>query len=413
MEHLEQMITELTSTVNVIQVDVQALQGKKTSIPSLETNIANCQDQQKSDSIKIKLLSVIVIRQETQIEKLISQVELLQKENKKSNFFIEGILETEKEETHEGRIEVIKDFLKNQMEIEETITVKQAYRIGHKDPRVFKVVLANNDDKNVIFSNLLNLKGKKNTRKKLFFVNDDLTAKEKELKDYYRDLCKENEDKDENQKLQNKLCKGKLFTNNKIIIPQIAVPKARDILTLDDQELENLHGFRTHEAGEHQEDNSDFYCYCSKAKNVNEVEAGLTKMKIKFGNATHIAAAYRFEDANGPFNQGYIDDGEEGAGRAILKVLQSKESENMATYIARYYGNKHLGSCHFKIYSSLAKQAAQSFKIRLDKLSHANRLRCSGSQLSQLSQLSDMMQDNNDDAATPNLHQETDENPVP
>ena len=58
-------------------------------------------------------------------------------------------------------------------------------------------------------------------------------------------------------------------------------------------------------------------------------------MKIGFGDATHIVAAYRLSDVKGPFRQGFIDDNEYGAAWRALAELKKMDAENIAVYIIR------------------------------------------------------------------------------
>ena len=86
---------------------------------------------------------------------------------------------------------------------------------------VIKVVLENPDDKQLIFEKISNLKGKKNARKRPYFVNDNQTEKDNKIRSYYCDLMKQNADRDEDNKMQIKLCKGRILVNNKLLVPQI------------------------------------------------------------------------------------------------------------------------------------------------------------------------------------------------
>ena len=63
---------------------------------------------------------------------------------------------------------------------------------------------------------------------------------------------------------------------------------------------------------------TEFLCYFVRVASVDDVHQGLAKMKIKHGDATHIATAYRFENPIGPYNQEYL---EPGAGRRMLAVM--------------------------------------------------------------------------------------------
>ena len=65
---------------------------------------------------------------------------------------------------------------------------------------------------------------------------------------------------------------------------------------------------RVYKSGEHEEDNSEFLYYFQRVTSVDDVHQGLAKMKIKHGDATHVATAYRLENPVGPYNQEYLDD---------------------------------------------------------------------------------------------------------
>ena len=318
------------------------------------------QSVQQNESFRVKLLTAIVIRQDQKISELSNQVEQLRKEQKKPNMFIDGLVEKDSEIDASAHIAMVKSFFTKEMEIEETINIHQAYRVGSKNPRSMKIILQDPDDKKIIFSNISNLKGKKNVRQKLNFVYEDKISKEKEQRDYYRDLRRENEEKSTDERAQIRLKKGRIYIDNKVVTTDILVPTARDILTLDDSEIEEIHETKIHEAGTHQEDESEFYCYYKKVSSTAEIETGLAKMKIKYGDAMHIAVAYKLSKA-GLRGQGYVDDGEEGAGRAMLKELNSKNLEGLAVYTARYYGSKHLSKRRFEIYSKLAKKSCSRF----------------------------------------------------
>ena len=395
MESLQNMITDLTTMVNSIKTDITDLKASKSKVSQLESDIENekilrgeLQDKSESESMKIKPLSAIVIRQDQRIEHLESQLEMLIKESKRASFFIDGILEKGEDESLEVRKELIASFFKEQMKLEDMVPIKQVFRIGKKNPRVMKVILENSDDKPKIFSNISNLKGKRNARKKLYFINNDLTDNEKETREYYRDLIKENQDRDDEDKMVIKLRKGKISVNNKLVKKQVETPNARDILTLNDQEIDTLKNVKTQEVGNHNEKDSEFFCHFMRVSDTEDVEAGYTKMKVKYGDATHIVHAYRLVNAKGPFGQGYHDDGEQGAGRATLSVLQEKRIDNLAIFTVRYFGQRKLGPQRFEIYKSLAQKAVKKYRVKMEKLDRANRLQRSGSQLLQLSALS-------------------------
>ena len=105
-----------------------------------------------------------------------------------------------------------------------------------------------------------------------------------------------------------------------------------------------------------------------------DIEQGLAKMKIRYGDATHTTFAYRMEDADGPFGQSYFHDEEEGAGRATLNILKDREVNKIVVFIVRYYSGKNMGRRRFEIYTNLAKKAVTMFKTKLDRLSRRSEM---------------------------------------
>ena len=78
------------------------------------------------------------------------------------------------------------------------------------------VTLESSEHKELIFSNVAKLKGKSNARKKLFFIKNDMTEEDKELRSYFRELCTEDTDREDHDKIHVSLRKGKLFANNQL-----------------------------------------------------------------------------------------------------------------------------------------------------------------------------------------------------
>ena len=389
---LARMIQALTTDVRELKNDVAGIKTSKSSYDSLQTQIQDekikrerVEQQFNSDSYKLKMLTAIVIRQDQRIESLTKELNMVKRSQRKANIYIGGLLESDAEETQYQRIELVKTFLKTQVEISQEIKILQAFRQGQGNPRNMCVVLANPDDKYLILTNSSTLKGKTNARKKLFRVSEDLIEEDKELRSYMLDLRRENKSREDEDKLKINIRKGKLFVNNECVKPKVEIPSAADMLTMDFNEINAIEDMCLHQAKSHEEGESEFMGFYQRVKSEAEVQKGYAKMKLRYGDATHVVAAYKLQDAIGPYKQAYIDDGEPGAGRAVLKELKSADCENVAVYVIRYFGGQNLGSRRFEVYADIAKDAIKRIKNKLERLERANRLRRSNSQLSQLS----------------------------
>ena len=233
---------------------------------------------------------------------------------------------------------------------------------------------------------------------------------EREVRKYAMELRKENSDREEGDRLKISIRKRKLFVNNEFVKPKVEIPTAADILTMDQKEINELKDTKVYEGKMHEEAGSEFGVYFQRVKTEDDVQKGYAKMKLKFGDATHIVTAYKLENAVGPYKQAYIDDGEAGAGRVVLNKLKQSETENLAIFVTRYYGGMHMGKRRFEIYAMLAREAIKQFKQKMEKLDRANRMKRSNSQLSQLSSLSQEDQGVNADLEAGEFKDHTDEN---
>lgn len=104
-------------------------------------------------------------------------------------------------------------------------------------------------------------------------------------------------------------------------------------------------------------DGSEFISYAAKVTTIEEVRIAYRKLRVKYADANHIMSAFRLNPPNGPYNQEANDDGEHAGGRTILNVLQESQSTNVAVFIIRFYGGRHLGATRFEIIRSLSQAA--------------------------------------------------------
>ena len=119
------------------------------------------------------------------------------------------------------------------------------------------------------------------------------------------------------------------------------------------------------------------------------MQKGLYKMRIKYADATHVSVGYRLDSSSGPFNQGYFDDGETGAGRAILQSVKDRAMSGVAVFIVRYYGGVSLGKRRFEITTMLtiAALSALQYKTLHRRASRSERVLTQDSVASSISSL--------------------------
>ena len=231
------------------------------------------------------------------------------------------------------------------MELKDEIPIRKVHRIGKESlgDRPMLVKLNDVNDKAKIFKSVSKLKGKQNVKRKLFSVDNDMDPEQAEVKTYYRQLVKENQQLEQHDQLEIKFHQGQVVANNEKIKPQLFALTAARILTTTDTEQQDIRATKLYKGEEFTEKGSDYISYTQKVKTVKDVQKGLYKMKFKYADATHISCAYRLDNAKGPFRQEYMDDEEPGAGRTILQAIKDRGLTGVAVFIIRYYGGIKLG----------------------------------------------------------------------
>lgn len=137
----------------------------------------------------------------------------------------------------------------------------------------------------------------------------------------------------------------------------IQVPSIKNIVRPSEALYEKVEDIDIIKGAEDTQANSKFASFVVAVKDFDEINAAYLKVKMKYADATHISCAYRLPGANTPINQDYVDDGEIGCGRTILKAIKDQGLMNVAVFIMRYYGGIHLGPKRFEIFCSLANDA--------------------------------------------------------
>ena len=411
------MFNKLNSTLTVIQQELRSIQSLKSDLinftpdwkEATDRGIKLLEDKVEYQDLQIKMLKNVVIRQDQTIQTLQERQNSARMRELKPNIVIHGLDQTVIEEDRDKLFEVIKSFFVEKMGITTTeIPIVDAYRFGKATPKAIVAKLKFPGDKAIIYAHSKNLKGKLNSKKKGYFVKDDSTEEQDGIRREYRDLVKENEDQPEEKQLTSiKIHKGKLYVNNSIVRKKVVPPTTADILRMDQEQLESVRTFKLIKGPEHTENESEFRSYVFKAKTVQDVEKAYTKMRVKYGDATHISCGYRLENAFGPFRQEAMDDGDAGIGREILQMIKKKDQEQIGVFVVRHYGGVHLGNRRFEIVQALAKGAIQTLLKQKSKKRQMQRADSQSSIHSIESTLS--LQGYNEQYATPTEGAQTEE----
>ncbi|XP_056009389.1 uncharacterized protein LOC130051465 [Ostrea edulis] len=147
------------------------------------------------------------------------------------------------------------------------------------------------------------------------------------------------------ENVQTRLIGDKLvFPNGTVYKDKVSTPTAEEILQLDQKEREKIEEMESGRSNTHSEGRNQFSAAAVEADTYANVRNFYKKISMDpvYGKANHNILIYRFKDNNGILHEGYCDDGEFGAGRKMLKLLQDQNIVNVSVVISRMVG-RHLG----------------------------------------------------------------------
>lgn len=365
----KQKYYDLEKRVAKMQKEMQVLKDK---VKKEDSEVrAHCQYFYKSDNTvkteikelkeRIQMLSNVVIRLDEKFQDTSAKLVDMQARSMRKNLIISGLQEP-KNETPEQLREAIKDFIYNKLRVDSSqeIPLKICHRLNYVDGAEYRPVvikLAVYDHKFVLLSHGPNLKGQKNNKNRFYYLNEQLPDQLSEDRRYAQMWMKENKTRPTSDQLTMKVSKNRLRVNNEPYHKKVKPPSAAEILRLDQQELIATNQAPTVYGDSKQVENSEFISYAVKVSSAEEVRVAYRKLRVRYADAHHIMSAFRLDPPNGPYNQEANDDGEYGGGRAILSVLQDNDVLNVAVFVVRFFGGKHIGAARFDAIKKLTNTA--------------------------------------------------------
>ena len=128
--------------------------------------------------------------------------------------------------------EEIKNFFKNQLELQEEIEVQSAHKMGKAKYAPIWFKLSDPNDAAKIYKNISKLKDKENANKKKYKLREFTSDEMKELKIRQQDIVMENGRLPESHKVETTYRKGELYINEDKYCKEGLVPKVKDTLLM-------------------------------------------------------------------------------------------------------------------------------------------------------------------------------------
>lgn len=153
---------------------------------------------------------------------------------------------------------------------------------------------------------------------------------------------------------------GNLIVNGQLHHEMLQVPKVSDLLSNQSSttHLPKLFvGETLYEGG------SSFTSAVAKATNIQEVRAAYhsyLRGPGKLAMAHNIAVYRLYSPHTARTEEGWVDDGEHGAGKRICEVLHKKNLTNMVVFLTRGTSGNHLGPKRFKLMEAAVESALKN-----------------------------------------------------
>lgn len=360
MQKLQQSVdgaSKKVSTQEILSSNTShRIQDLHEQMSKNEETIDDMDKELQETKFQLQVVSNVVIRQDQQINFLKQKISEMQQREMAANIIISGIPESKQEKP----LILFNTFVQKGLELQELIPANRAFRIGSGPNRPLLVELRNPENKGKLFANATNLKGKRNSKGGSYFISDHLPEDQNEKRRHVNELISENKKKPVSHRLDMSVTKGKLSINEEPYVKQVTAPTARDLLEPPEDLYDKADELDIVRGNSEEQGKSKFISYAVAVHDHMDVKAALLKIRLKYADATHVACAFRLPGANTPINQDYVDDGEYGCGRTMLKVLREEKYMNMAVFLVRFYGGQHLGVGRFDIFRKLARSAVSS-----------------------------------------------------
>ncbi|XP_078318203.1 uncharacterized protein LOC111113877 [Crassostrea virginica] len=275
----------------------------------------------------------VVINLDRRVSQQESEITDLKGRSMRDNILIHGLEEEENEDLSKRVPMLIKEHL--QLDDVGFIRIhRNGPRFqGSTRPRSITGKLKNPSDKNRVLNAIRQKRETSRQSDMPFFITPQTPLQVNETKKKLQEMnTKYREENVKTKIIGNKL----VFPNGNVYRDRVQPPRAEDILTMDEEEIERLEE-----------------TVVVKGEEITQE----VLRDPEYACANHNILAYRFKDVEGRVHDGYCDNGEYGAGRRMLKALADQGILNAAVIVSRRLG-KHLGPRRFEIMNKLALSAA-------------------------------------------------------
>ena len=126
----------------------------------------------------------------------------------------------------------------------------------------------------------------------------------------------------------------------------------RDLFNIDTATKRKMDNMKLAESSVVQDKGSTFKGHALKMKAPSDIKLAYKKVKLLYPDSDHIMVGYRVKGYSG-----HHHDGEFGAGPKILKILDDRNSTNVAVFISRVHAGPNLGQRRYMHIEQVVREA--------------------------------------------------------
>ena len=328
----------------------QEVQQNVTEAIKENTTVMNIDADLQFWKLKTDTLIDVCSRMHTEICDLTTRLENVEISNSKRMLLITGlklVQDSKKKET----LLFLNDFLNTYMGLR--IVIDDFFTLGIIEPRPIVIVLQTIENKRQILQAKQMLNSSPET--KGIYINEYLPLGPNEKRKKDKDLAQLARE----QGRQVSYIKGTIALNGVPYFKPILPPTPKELIDVSPEQLDAVLKMKTIRGEEMERSNSTFLAYAAKIDTLEEVAQVYKKIKIIKPEARHVVCAFWANQTDTPpqYLKDFQDDGEPGAGRVLLDILEAKGLRGTAIFVTRKYGGVRMGADRFTMYARAAKSA--------------------------------------------------------
>ena len=174
--------------------------------------------------------------------------------------------------------------------------------------------------KGKVFSRISNLKGKKNSNKFSYKIEDHLPEELAEQQHRYKQIVTENRKLGEGVQQKMKINCGRLTINN-TTFQECSIVNSQQVLKMDTDQLYSIQEIEVAGGDTDTVNGTQFTSFALNISSMENICKAYIHFKRKFSTATHISMVYCLPGIDKAKDERCYDDGEFSAGRRMLDLL--------------------------------------------------------------------------------------------